>query len=223
MEFIFMLTHDDQTVSDALDVYRQIRSTPLRLVGFKDVGASREQLKRLTDLMHEDGRNVFLEVVSVSREAELASVSTALEIGVDFLLGGTNHTEVLDLIGGSGVRYYPFPGTVVGHPSRLEGSIEEISAHAKRLVEMDGVEGLDLLAYRHIEADPVALTRSVVDSCGAPVIAAGSVDSEKRIVDLASAGAWAFTIGGAIFEGRLDGAPSIPAQVEWALEVASRQ
>jgi uncharacterized protein related to proFAR isomerase len=66
------------------------------------------------------------------------------------------------------------------------------------------------------------LTKAVVESSAGPVIAAGSVDSEERIRALAGAGAWAFTIGGAIFDGLLPGGPSIPAQVEWVLEVAAR-
>lgn len=220
MEFIFMLTHDDRTVEDAMDVYRQIRETPLRFVGFKDVGATRETLASLTEAMHQDGRRVFLEVVSTSRDQELSSVEAALEVGVDYLLGGTSYDDALTLIDGAPIRYCPFPGRVVGHPSRLEGSIEEIADHAAHLVSRPGVHGLDLLAYRHATVDPILLTKTVVDRTGRPVIAAGSVDSENRIRDLAAAGAWAFTIGGAIFEGRLPGAPSLAAQIEWVMEVA---
>lgn len=221
MDFIFMLTHDDRTVSNAMEVYQQIRGTPLRLVGFKDVGADRDTLRALTETMKSDGREVFLEVVSTSRDDEMASIEAALDVGVDYLLGGTNHDEALGLIDGSPVRYCPFPGTVVGHPSTLEGSIEEISRHSKELVSRAGVHGLDLLAYRHQTVDPAELTAAVVTATGRPIIAAGSVDRESRIRDLGRAGAWAFTIGGAIFEGRLPGGPSIPTQIEWALEVAA--
>jgi phosphoribosylformimino-5-aminoimidazole carboxamide ribonucleotide (ProFAR) isomerase len=49
------------------------------------------------------------------------------------------------------------------------------------------------------------------------VIAAGSVDSLERIAALARIGVWGFTIGGAIFDGRFAGAPSIPAQIETVL------
>ena len=54
------------------------------------------------------------------------------------------------------------------------------------------------------------------------MIVAGSLDSEARIKAVAKAGAWGFTIGQAIFAGRLPGAPSIPAQVDWVLSVAGR-
>jgi len=217
-----MLTQNDRTVGDALGVYRQIRNTGLRMVGFKDVGASRETLAALTDAIHADGRPVFLEVVSTSREAELVSIEAALEVGVDYILGGTNVEAALRVIDGSDVRYCPFPGTVVGHPSGLEGSIEEIATQAKQLTSLPGVYGVDLLAYRHTSVDPPELTKAVVEASSGPVIAAGSVDSEERIRALREAGAWAFTIGGAIFAGQLPGTPSIPGQIEWALEVSQR-
>ncbi|MDP2350588.1 MAG: 1-(5-phosphoribosyl)-5-((5-phosphoribosylamino)methylideneamino)imidazole-4-carboxamide isomerase, partial [Chloroflexota bacterium] len=50
-----------------------------------------------------------------------------------------------------------------------------------------------------------------------PVIAAGSVDSQARINALARAGAWAYTIGGAIFDGRLPAGPSVREQIDCAL------
>lgn len=220
MEFIFMLTRDDRTVPNAMEVYREIATTDLEYVGFKDIGATRDTLRALTDIMHEDGRTVFLEVVSTSREDELRSISAAIEVGVDYVLGGTHVEDAIGLFPGEGVRYCPFPGTVVGHPSELQGSIGEIAAHAGQLTAKPGVHGVDLLAYRHRDADVPALTRAVVQASSGPVIAAGSVDREERIRALGEAGAWAFTIGGAVFEGRLPNGPSIAKQVEWALEVA---
>ena len=215
-----MLTHGDRTVDNAVEVYRQVAGTGLKLVGFKDVGVSPQVLRNLTEEIHSDGRPVFLEVVSTSRDDELRSIEAALKAGVDYVLGGTNVDAALDLIDGAPVEYCPFPGVVVGHPSELQGSIDEISRHGADLTARPGVTGLDLLAYRHSGVDPVALTRAVVDSCSGPVIAAGSVDREERIRALSDAGAWAFTIGSALFEGQLPGAPSIPGQVEWVLEVA---
>lgn len=219
MEFIFMLTHGDRTVPNALEVYRQVAPTGLNLVGFKDVGVSPEVLRTLTDEIHDDGRPVFLEVVSTSRDDELRSIEAALGAGVDYILGGTHVDDALGLIDGAAVSYCPFPGVVVGHPSELQGSIDEICSHASELTARPGVTGLDLLAYRHHGVDPVALTRAVVDSAQGPVIAAGSVDGEERIRALAGAGAWAFTIGSAIFDGLLPGGPTIPGQIEWVLEV----
>src|SRR5918994_708561 len=62
-EFVFMLTHDDFTVEDAFKVYDEVRDTSLHFIGFKDVGLPFDRLKALTEAMHEDGREVMLEVV----------------------------------------------------------------------------------------------------------------------------------------------------------------
>jgi NAD(P)H-dependent flavin oxidoreductase YrpB (nitropropane dioxygenase family) len=222
MEFIFMLTHDDRTVPEALEVYRGLAGTDLRYVGFKDVGVDADGLRALTDAMHADARTVFLEVVSTSREEEIRSVESAVRAGVDYVLGGTNTDEALSVLAGSGVRYCPFPGTVVGHPSRLRGTIAAIAEHAAELTARDGVDGVDLLAYRHHEVPVTDLVAAVVAASAGPVIVAGSIDSAERIREVAAAGAWAFTIGGAIFERRLPGAPDIAAQVQWALETGRK-
>ena len=44
MDFIFMLTRQDQTVLDALEVLREIRGLALGHVGFKDVGVDKATL-----------------------------------------------------------------------------------------------------------------------------------------------------------------------------------
>ncbi len=219
MEFIFMLTHDDRTVGDAMAVYRQLSGTDLRFVGFKDVGVTPDTARGLTEAMHEDGRTVFLEVVSTSRDSELRSIEEALRAGVDYVLGGTHVDDATALLTGTAVRYCPFPGTIVGHPSELRGSIADIARHSADLTARADVDGLDLLAYRHRGVPPDDLARAVVEAARRPVIVAGSIDREERITAMAKAGAWAFTIGGAIFDGRLPGAPSVAAQVDWALQI----
>lgn len=218
MDFIFMLTNHDATVSDAVDVYESIRSSGLRMVGFKDIGASPDTLRRLTDVMHEDARTVFLEVVSTSVDDELRSIEAGLGLGVDVIMGGTNHQAAVALIGEAPIRYFPFPGTVVGHPSELRGSIRDIASQAAELTSHPAVGGLDLLAYRHRTVDPIELTRAVVVASDGPVVVAGSIDSAERIRGVAGAGAWAFTIGGAIFDGVLPGGPDLGAQIEWTLQ-----
>ncbi len=227
IEFIFMLTRDDTTVSDAKQVYDTLRDTDLRYVGFKDIGLPPSELRDLARTMRADGREVFLEVVSERAEDELRSVRAALDIGVDWLMGGTHADEalaVLDEVGPPGTsgrpRYCPFPGRVVGHPSILEGTVDEIADSARELTARPGVDGLDLLAYRW-QGDVPALVRAVVDAASGPVVAAGSVDSAERIDALARAGAWAFTIGGAIFERRLPAGDSVREQVECALAMTA--
>ena len=49
MDFIFMLTRGDKTVEDCLDVLAQVAPLGLKHIGFKDVGAARSTLSRLTE------------------------------------------------------------------------------------------------------------------------------------------------------------------------------
>lgn len=221
LEFIFMLTHHDQTLERALDVYDDIRDLPLRYVGFKDVGVPHATLRELARRMHDDGRQVMLEVVSERAEDELRSIAAAVDIGVDWVLGGTHADEGLQAIGNAPVKYCPFPGRVIGHPSLLRGTIDEIAHSAHDLTARDGVYGLDLLAYRY-DGDVEAMIAAVLERASGPVIAAGSVDSVERINTLGRLGVWGFTIGGAIFEGRLPAGPSVREQLVVALAAAEQ-
>jgi hypothetical protein len=219
MNFVFMLTHHDTTVPNADTVYEQLRGTALHYVGFKDVGATPDELAIVAERAHSDGLEVFLEVVSTSKEEELASLEAARDIGVDWVMGGTHAEEGIRVLAGSGVKYCPFPGRIEGHPSILLGSIPEIARNAKELTAMDDVHGLDLLAYRHPSEDPIELIREVVNASSGPVIVAGSIVDAEQIRQVAAAGAWGFTIGGAIFEGLLPGAPDLAGQISAVLEM----
>ena len=221
IEFVFMLTHHDRTVPHAEQVLTDLRGTGLRLVGCKDVGATPQRLRDLVARAHDHGLEMMLEVVSTSRDDELASVRAAADAGFDWVLGGTHAAQAAALLTGSGIRYCPFPGTIVGHPSVLHGEIDQIARSAAELTALPGVHGVDLLAYRHPTADAHTLTAAVVTASTGPVIAAGSVIDTTQITTLADAGAWGFTIGGAIFEGRLPGGPDIAAQVRAVLGMAA--
>jgi imidazole glycerol phosphate synthase subunit HisF len=219
MNFIFMLTHHDTTVPDADKVYEGLRGTALRYVGFKDIGATPAELAVVAEKAHADGLEVFLEVVSTSKESELASLEAARHIGVDWVMGGTHAEEGVRILAGSRVKYCPFPGRIEGHPSILLGSVAEIARSARVLTAMAGVFGLDLLAYRHPDEDPLEVTREVVKASSGPVIVAGSIVTAEQIRQVAAAGAWGFTIGGAIFEGRLPGAPDLAEQINAVLRM----
>jgi hypothetical protein len=220
INFIFMLTHSDATVPNALEVLEELRDSGLKYVGFKDVGASTEQLKEVTDAAHEQGLEVMLEVVSTSAADERRSLEAAVEIGVDWVLGGTNPEMGTEVLAGSEAKYCPFPGTVVGHPSVLEGKIEEIAADTARLTQTPGIDGVDLLAYRHATANIQALVEAVVAASEGPVIAAGSVVDFDQVAMLERAGVWGFTIGSAIFENKLPGGPGVSGQVRAVLDAS---
>ena len=218
IEFIFMLTRDDRTLADAREVYASIAASGVRHVGCKDVGLPRDELAALMDDIRANGHTTHLEVVSESDEATLESARVASEIGPDFLIGGTLIEPVQALLEGTGIRFFPYVGRIVGHPCLLRGSIPEIADDARRAEQL-GVDGINLLAYRY-DGDVDALVEAVVDATSLPVIAAGSVDSPARIQALAERGVWAFTIGTAALDGKLvEGAP-LDEQLRCALDAA---
>ena len=221
IEFIFMLTRDDVTLKDAREVYASIAGSGVRHVGCKDVGLPREELATFMDEIRARGHVSYLEVVSETEEATLTSARVAAEVKPDYLIGGTLIEPVQEILAGTGIKFFPYVGQIVGHPCLLRGSIEEIVADTERAATL-GVDGINLLAYRY-DGDVEALTRAVVDATDLPVICAGSVDSTERIRALDACGAWAFTIGTAALDGVLvDGAP-LRGQLEAALAAASAQ
>jgi alkanesulfonate monooxygenase SsuD/methylene tetrahydromethanopterin reductase-like flavin-dependent oxidoreductase (luciferase family) len=201
MDFIFMLTRHDRTVEDAAQVLDLALSTGIRRVGFKDVGATREALTVLTRRIRQAGAISYMEVVSTTSESLRASFEAARDIGVDYVLGGQDLATAQEVLQDGLSRYYPFPGRPHGHPTTLSGTAEDVARDCRRFVEA-GCAGADLLAYRASEADPLELVRAARENLdGRELVVAGSVDSPERIQALADAGADAFTIGSAIFDG----------------------
>src|SRR5258708_26671273 len=80
---------------------------------------------------------------------------------------------------------------------------------------------MELLGCRERRGGAGGLIRGVVRASAGPVIAAGSVASLEQIAALDAAGAWGFTIGGALFEGRLPRRPSVGGQVRQGLAAAA--
>ncbi len=201
LRFIFMLTRNDRTVADAVQHLKTALDQGVRHIGFKDIGLPIARLKTLKDTIRVGGATSYLEVVSLDRASEIASAKAAVEIGVDVLLGGTRVDDVLPIIARTNILYCPFPGQIVGHPSVLEGSIEDIVASASALASRDGVGGLDLLAYRS-KVDVPELVRAVCAAVAKPVFVAGSIDKPEQIARMKEAGAAGFTIGTAALDGR---------------------
>lgn len=201
MDFIFMLTRGDKTIEDCLAVFDQIAPLGLKHVGFKDVGVEFSTLVKLTERIRASGATSYMEVVSETPEACLRSAEAARTLGIDRLLGGTDVESVRNILAGTATRYYPFPGFPSGHPTRLGGQPADVTAHCERFMAA-GCAGADLLAFRATEAAPLELVRAARRGLGTGyLIVAGSITSRQRIAEVAAAGADAFTIGTAVFDG----------------------
>src|SRR3954451_21017723 len=213
-----MLTRDDVTLPDARQTYREVAAAGVRHVGCKDVGLPTEELAALMAEIRANGHTSYLEVVSESEEATLASARAAVEVGPDYLIGGTLIEPVQEILAGSGIRFFPYVGQIVGHPCLLRGTIDQIVEDTRR-AEALGVDGINLLAYRY-DGDVDALVEAVVGATSLPVIAAGSVDSRTRIRELSRRGVWAFTIGTAALDGTVVPGAPLAAQLAAALDAA---
>jgi len=201
MDFIFMLTRNDRTVVDCLEVLESVSGLGLKHIGFKDVGVPTKTLKALTTAIKDLGATSYLEVVSETPEACLNSARVGAELGIDCLLGGTAAVDILNILKGTRTLYYPFPGKPTGHPTKLGGTPKDIEADCRKFLDA-GCAGVDLLAYRATDADPLELVKAARRGLGTNrLIVAGSIASRNRIRDIAEAGADAFTIGSAVLDG----------------------
>lgn len=200
MDFVFMLTRADRTVPDSLDVLDDIRDVGLTHIGFKDVGVEPAALRAIHARIKEMGAVSYMEVVSTSAAACLASAKVARDLGVDRLLGGTQVDEVLAVLEGSATSYLPFPGQPHDHPTKLGGSPADVEADCARFAAK-GCAGVDLLAYRATEADPIALVQAARRGTPGVLLVAGGVGKPAQVRALRDAGADAFTVGSAAFDG----------------------
>ena len=157
-----MLTRADQTVTDGLDVLDvldDIRPLGLTHLGFKDVGGPPATLAALSRRIREMVATRYLEVVSTSPASILLSARVARDIGIDRLLGETQVEAVLAVLAGCATPYLPFPGRPFDHPTKLAGSAADEEADCRRFQAL-GCAGVELLACRATEAEPLDLVRA---------------------------------------------------------------
>jgi hypothetical protein len=193
-----MLTYNDETVKDALEVFESCAELPCEFWGFKDVGLVKNMMKRLVGRMNDQGKVTFLEVVSLTEQECMRGARIAVDCGFDYLMGTVFYQSVYDYLKNHHKKYLPFCGQVTGHPSVVKGTIRDAIEDGKRLEKL-GVDGLDLLAYRFI-GNAEMLARKFIESVSVPVVIAGSIDSFSRLDKIKEISPWAFTIGTAFFE-----------------------
>jgi len=196
---IVMLTQNDITVENAREVFETCADLPVDFWGFKDVGISASETRSLVEAMKEKNKVTFLEVVTYTEESCLANARLAVDSGFDYLTGTRFFTSVAEFLKDTSVRYYPFVGNVGGSPVTLKGSTQDILDDCARL-EQAGVHGLDLVAYRYVDGDPVELAKRVVAAATTEVIIAGSISSVERIRIVNDINPFAFTMGSALFD-----------------------
>lgn len=111
----------------------------------------------------------------------------------------------------------PFVGNIIGRPSVLHGSIDEIVEEARYAVA-NGASGIDLLGYRYT-GNTMALNKAVAESIQTPLCIAGSIDCYQRLDEVKASGADMFTIGSAFFNNKFNG--TIAEQIDKVCEYLS--
>ena len=198
LNLVVMLTLNDKTVGNAMDIYEQNKGSKAEFWGFKEKPLSTGEMKKIFDRMKSDGKRTFLEVVEYTEEEGLIGARIAAECGVDIVMGTKYSDSIHAFCKENGLKYMPFVGKIRERPSILEGTIDEIIDEAKELLKK-GVDGFDLLGYRYT-GDAFELNRRFVSEVNAPVCIAGSVDSFERLDELREIKPFSFTVGSAFFE-----------------------
>lgn len=203
LNLIVMLTHNDETVNNAHEIFEKCKNSDAKFWGFKEKSLPIEQMKNLYKYMKECGKTTFLEVVEYTEKEGLEGSKIALECGCDILMGTMFFDSINEFCKKNNLRYMPFVGKVTERPSILEGEIDEIIKEANEYLKK-GVYGFDLLGYRYT-GNAVELNERFVLEVNAPVCIAGSVNGYERLDELKNINPWSFTIGSAFFENKFDG------------------
>jgi hypothetical protein len=198
-----MLTHNDETVNNAHEIFEKCKNSDAKFWGFKEKSLPIEQMKNLYKYIKECGKTTFLEVVEYTEKEGLEGAKLALECGCDILMGTVFFDSINEFCKKNNLRYMPFVGKVTERPSILEGEIDEIIKEANEYLKK-GVYGFDLLGYRYT-GNAVELNERFVLEINAPVCIAGSVNGYERLDELKNINPWSFTIGSAFFENKFDG------------------
>jgi hypothetical protein len=179
MDFIFMLTKNDKTVPDAMELLKSLEFSDLKHVGCKEIGAPPELLRELVEQVEKMGGTSYLELVGSTSSECLAAADRAIELGFDCLFGGVEPDVIHERCKGL-VDYYPFAGRIEGHPVELRGTAKEIADDCRDLCER-GYPGIDLLVYRAVDDRPEAILNEARAATTGKLFVAGSVDSPERI------------------------------------------
>ena len=204
MEFIFMLTHHDVTIPNALEVVDEIKDSGLKCVGCKDIGLSPDQYEELFSKFRRYGMQSFLEVVTYSEAEHFRGIDLGIKIGADNIIGGmpvyTEKTAKYLKEKRATTGFFPYVGKVTGHPCVLGGRIEEIIRDGNEAASQ-GADGVNLLLYRY-SGDQKRFLTTAAKEIRIPLLVAGNVVDFEQIKELKANKVWAFTIGGAVLENK---------------------
>lgn len=217
VKLIVMLTNNDKTVENASEIFEDCKGLEVECWGFKDVGLPIVEMRKLVKAMKKANKKTFLEVVSLGEKKGIEGAKLAVECGFDYLIGTEFYESIANYLIDKDTKYFPFCGKVYGHPSILDGSVEEIIEHAKGILKK-GADGVDLLAYRYIEDADKRLIGDFLKQIEKPVVLAGSINDWNRLEKVLNYKPWGFTIGTAFFNNKFGANMTFREQVTTVFE-----
>ena len=110
LQLIVMLTHNDKTVANALEVFEKCKDTKAQFWGFKEAPLPLSEMKELYAYMKTCGKTTFLEVVAYTEEEGMAGAKVAAECGCDVLMGTCFSDAINAFCHEHGLKYMPFAG-----------------------------------------------------------------------------------------------------------------
>ena len=202
-ELMVMLTHHDETVGDAYELFESSKDLPVYDWGFKNVGICEYDTVDLISAMKAAGKNTFYEIITRKKEAYIIGETTAERAKFGTMMGTKYDEQLCSAMHKLGIKFCPAvgqPGSVYkGQPGVLLGAEDEIKSEALHLVNDIGVDGITLPAFRYY-LDGYHLLQVLREALpDTPIYVAGSVDSFEKIDEMFQMGIAKFTMGSALF------------------------
>lgn len=202
---IIMLTHNDVTVPNAIELFEECKDLPVTDWGVKDIGMNDDDLIKIGKLMKASGKHTSYEIVEFSEASYERAAELAVKGEYSRVTCGDFNQKLSDTLTKHGIYYLPSNGRLVHVPEpdgpvQLVSDKDEILAISRHALT-HGATGLICPLYRSNLYDGDSLLSWLrAEFPDVYLCCAGSVSSYERIKLVSETGFDAFTTGTALFD-----------------------
>lgn len=196
-QLVVMLTRNDITVSNPMEILSAIDSPQLQHVGLKETGIPLNRFVDTLRSLKHMGKTVYVELMTEDFDEMAFLAKTAIENNADVLLGTRRSAELDKIIRDSGISCYPAFDDRTAYEDTLDGHIDAVEKALIDLCTDPHISGAFINPFR-IPCDAGSLIRTAA-SCGKCAFVSGSINSVERLKTVANSGAHAFAVGTAIY------------------------
>ena len=105
LNLIVMLTHNDKTVKNASEVFKECKTSKAKYWGMKEEELPIDEMKLLYKCMKQNNKITVLEVVTYTEEEGLKGANIAVECNVDILMGTMFYDSINELCKKNNIKY----------------------------------------------------------------------------------------------------------------------